>query len=268
MVGELAAPARRSCYGRSEALFEKELILRPDRILLVHGWWAGASLWSRFEPALRAQGFETAAIDLPLPQPGKSLGRTSFTDHLEVVAETANALDGPIVIGHSVGGLLAQKLVERHDLPACVCLVPAPPRGIFPIVSMELLSFALQQAPAMLLSRPFRPSDAMLRRIDLNCLPTEEQVEVLARMRPAPGRQGVEVGLLGVPVDARRVTTPMLVVGASEDRLIPPGVVRKIARKYGANYREYAEHGHYLVREPGWEQVAADVVEWLRSHTG
>ena len=239
--------------------------MRPDRILLVHGWWADASLWTRFEPVLRAQGFETTAIDLPLPRPGKSLGRTSFADHLEAVTRAADALDGPIIIGHSAGGLLAQKLVERRDLPACVCLVPAPPRGIFPIVSAELLQFALQQTPAMLLSRPFRPSDAMLRRIDLNCLPAEEQVEVLARMRQAPGRQGLEIGLLGIPVDANRVTTPMLVIGASEDRLIPPSVVRKIARKYGADYRQYPRHGHYLIREPGWHRIAADVAEWLRS---
>lgn len=237
--------------------------MRPDRVLLVHGWWAGGWVWSRFEAVFRARGFETTAVDLPLPAPGRSIGGTRFADHLRVVLSAADALGGPIVVGHSAGGLLAQKLVETRALPACVCLAPAPSRESLPIVSRGLLRLALRHSPAMLASRPFRPSDAVLRRIALNRLPVAEQDAVLARLVPAPGRQGLEIGLLGVPVRPERVTTPMLLVGAAHDRLIPARVVRKAAARLGAEHREYGDHAHHLVGEPGCEAVAADTSDWI-----
>ena len=237
--------------------------MRPDRVLFVHGWWAGAWVWSRFEPVFRARGFETTAIDLPLPAPGRSVGRTSFADHLRAVRRAADALGGPVIVGHSVGGLLALKLAEERALPACAALVPAAPRGVMALVSTDLLRLALRHGPAMLLSRPFRPSDAMLRRLDLNRLPAAEQDRVLARMVPAPGRQGLEIALLGVPVRPERVRTPLLLVGASDDRLVPARVVRRTAEKIGAEHREYAGHAHYLLREPGCEAIAADVAGWI-----
>ena len=132
------------------------------------------------------------------------------------------------------------------------------------LVSWDLLALALRHGPAMLLSRPFRPSDAALRQLDLNRLPTPEQDHALERMVPAPGRQGLEVALLGVPVRPERVRTPLLVAGASDDRLVPARVLRRAAAKVGAEHREYQDHAHYLVREPGCEVIAADIADWIR----
>ena len=92
--------------------------MRADRVFFVHGWWAGAWVWSRFEPVFRARGFQTTAIDLPLPAPGRSVGRTSFPDHLAAVRRAADVLGGPVVVGHSAGGLLALRLAEERALPA------------------------------------------------------------------------------------------------------------------------------------------------------
>jgi pimeloyl-ACP methyl ester carboxylesterase len=99
--------------------------------------------------------------------------------------------------------------------------------------------------------------------MDLNRLPPDEQAATYARMAPAPGRQGLEIGVVGVPVRGRDVRCPVLSIGGSDDAMTPPRVARAIGRRLGGTSRIYDGHAHYLVREPGWEVVADDVLTWI-----
>ncbi|HUS33121.1 MAG TPA: hypothetical protein VMZ53_31685, partial [Kofleriaceae bacterium] len=69
-------------------------------------------------------------------------------------------------------------------------------------------------------------------------------------------------------VDPKLIKGPRLIVTGTEDRLIPAKVHRAMAAKYGAELREYAQHGHYLMREPGWERIADDAIAWLHTVVG
>jgi len=71
-----------------------------------------------------------------------------------------------------------------------------------------------------------------------------------------------------VAVDAARVRCPVLSVSAADDRFVPPSVGRRIAQKYGASYRLFVGHAHFLALEPGWERPAAEVEHWVRGATG
>ncbi len=68
-------------------------------------------------------------------------------------------------------------------------------------------------------------------------------------------------------VRGSKVTCPVLLVAGAQDRISPPPVVRQIARKYKnvSTYREFENHGHWIVGEPGWEEVAMGVLGWLKS---
>jgi pimeloyl-ACP methyl ester carboxylesterase len=79
--------------------------------------------------------------------------------------------------------------------------------------------------------------------------------------RGASGKQGFES--LNVGIDPRRLRGPRLVVSGTDDRLIPPAIHRKLAARFGAEYREYPNRAHYIMREPGWEEVADDVMQWF-----
>ena len=103
---------------------------------------------------------------------------------------------------------------------------------------------------------------------DLNRLPPPEQASVYEQMVLAPGKQGVEIGMLGIPVDAKRITGPLLIITGTDDKLVPAGVARTVARRYRADFREYAGHAHYIMREPGWEKIAADIARWLTEKQG
>ncbi len=72
-----------------------------------------------------------------------------------------------------------------------------------------------------------------------------------------------DILVTGVKVDAKTVRCPLLVVAGRDDKLTPVPTGRRVARKYGGQYREYAGRGHMLIIEPNWEEVAGDVIDWL-----
>ena len=86
------------------------------------------------------------------------------------------------------------------------------------------------------------------------------------------GRTAFEIGLWFLDrhraseVDASRITCPVLVISGTQDRIMPASVARKIAHRYRevATYREYADHAHKLIVEPGWQDVAGDIDDWLK----
>ena len=105
----------------------------------------------------------------------------------------------------------------------------------------------------------------------LHLLPIEEQKKVFERFVYESGRAASEIGFWlfdrrkAAAVDASKVICPVLIIGAGEDRITPVSVVRKVAEKYRrvATYKEFAGHAHWVVGEPGWEEIAEYVNEWL-----
>lgn len=190
-------------------------------------------------------------------------GNVSFQQHLDRVLEKTRELGDPIVIGHSAGGLLIQKLLEQVDLPAAVLVASAAPRGIFALRSWPSFRAILRHSPAILLKRPFLPGKEEMCELNLNRLSPEEQTIVYDKMVPTSAKQAIQITLTGIPVDAHRVTTPMMVLNGTDDKLTPVSVADAIAKKYGATFRTYSGNGHYIMRERGWEKVATDISQWL-----
>jgi alpha-beta hydrolase superfamily lysophospholipase len=167
-----------------------------------------------------------------------------------------------ILVGHSMGGLVAQKAAESISPGAAILLSSVPPRGI-PLLSWPLFRRELKHVSAMLTSRaitvnPRDAADLFLNRVD----PTEV-ASFLPLWAPASGRVGREITFGRIAVDAKRVTCPVLVVAGGDDVAIPPRIQRKVARKYGASFRLYEGNAHFLIWEAGWDRIASDVVAWL-----
>src|SRR5215212_3990755 len=107
---------------------------RPS-ILFVPGYFAGAWVFENYLDYFASRGHPSYALNLrgrggsPLPS-GAKLGETSIGDFVADASEVARSLERPIVVGHSMGGLIAQKLAERDEVRAAVLVAPAPPRGI------------------------------------------------------------------------------------------------------------------------------------------
>ena len=105
----------------------------------------------------------------------------------------------------------------------------------------------------------------------LQLLPIEEQREVFDRSVYESGRAASEIGFWvldrrkAAKVDESKVTCPVLVIAGAKDRATPPSVVRKVADKYRtvSVYKEFSNHSHWVVGEPGWQEVAEYISDWL-----
>jgi pimeloyl-ACP methyl ester carboxylesterase len=213
-----------------------------------------------------AQGHSCFAINLRGyhdSKPVADIGKVTLAEHVEDIRYAVSVLGAPILITHSASGLFALKLSEAIKLPAMVHLVPTAPAGFF---SFRTLRVFARYMPRILRGKPVILNRRDMFDADLNCLPEAEREAVYARMVPAPGTQGRQ--MLTAAVDRKKIAGPRLIVSGSDDRLIPASIHRAMATAYGADYREYPGHGHYLMREPGWEAIADDVIAWLDGVAG
>lgn len=241
---------------------------RPRRaaLLFVHGMWGGAWVWERWLPFFAARGWDGYALNLrgrPGSRPVADIGRVPLADYVEDAAAVARRLGDVVVVGHSMGGLVAQALAAMLAPAAAVAVTPAAPRGIWALRSAALVLATLRYAPALVRSRPLLPSRRVMTRLAFGQLPPEERERTYRRLVPESARQARDIALRGFAVDAAAVRCPMLVVAAERDRITPPAVVRRVAHRYGATLYEYPGFGHMVPLEPRWAEVAVDVAAWL-----
>jgi pimeloyl-ACP methyl ester carboxylesterase len=234
-------------------------------VLCLHGLFAGSWVYERVLPLIAARGYPAAALSFrghPPAAPISTIGHTSITAYCHDAFEAARVLERPIVIGHSLGGLVALLLASRNLVRAAVLVSSAPPRRIS-VFSRPLLLRMARYLPALLLSRPFVPTHADLDALVLNEVPDHERAAIRRRLVPDSGRAARQVALGVYDVPQRSVRVPLLVVGAEHDRFIPMNVARRLALRYDAPLHLARGHGHFLFAEPGWETEVGAILDWI-----
>ncbi len=251
-----------------------------ETLVMIHGMWGTASHWGNFKRYLEGRGHRCLTPTLrhhdqdPRAAPDPRLGRTSVLDYAEDLEELIRGLgEKPVVVGFSLGGILAQILGSRGLARALVLLSPAPPAGINalqPSIAWEfrsaLVTWGFWRKPFRL---PFRETAAAM----LNEMPAERRRAVYDGLVYESGRAASELGFWfldprrAVAVDASRVTCPVLILSGARDREHPISIIRKVAKRYAgvATFEELPRHGHWLVEEPGWEEIAERIDRWLGS---
>jgi len=238
---------------------------RSRSVLFVHGMWGGSWYFRNYLYAAAQAGWDAWALDLRghglSPAPG-GLGGTELADYVADVRRCLDQLGETVLVGHSMGGLIAQKVAEGGGVAAAVFLTSAPPRGIN-AVSGSVLARMARYVPAMLAGRAFTVSRAHADFLFLNRLTPEQREWAFPRFGAESGRAARELALGGLAVDPRAIRCPTLVVGADQDRITPVALQRRIAERYRAEYQAAAGHGHMLMLEEGWEQPFKDMLTWM-----
>jgi non-heme chloroperoxidase len=234
-------------------------------VLCIHGLFAGSWVFEGLLPLLAERGHNASAISLrghpPLP-PMRDIGKQTINDFYADASEAARTLDRPIVIGHSMGGLVALMLAATGFARAAVLMSPAPSRGI-PALSVAIVTRMARYLPALLFSRPYLPIDEHFDALVLNVIPPEQRAAQRARFTPDSGRASRDIALGVHAIPPEQVRVPVLVVGAELDRFIPLDTSRRMAKKYGAQLHVAEGHGHFLLAEPGWRQEAEVILDWI-----
>src|ERR1041385_8127385 len=157
----------RVTIGGLSAIAERPAVERGAPMLFVHGYFGRGVAFERMMAWFANRGHACYAPDLPGhgDSPAeRPLGPRAIHDYTDAVARVATALENPVVIGHSMGGLIAQLLATRDLTRALVLMAPAPPRGI-PVLSLRLALAQLHYMPAILTSRAVRPGRGDLQAL-------------------------------------------------------------------------------------------------------
>lgn len=262
----LGMTTRRVTIAGLSALVDRPAVETGRPILFVHGYFGRAIAFERMMRWFAEHGHRSIAVDLRGhgdSMPDCDLGRVSIHDYADDVAAVVRELGEPIIVGHSMGGLVAQLVATRERLGGTVLLAPAPPRGIT-VMSLRLAIAQARYMPAILLSRPVKPGRSDLKALVVNRLPEAEADVVLGMLVPDSGRAGREMSVLGVPVDRLRIAGPMLVIAGDHDLFIPMAKSRKVAARYGAPFRVAPGRGHMLILEPGYEELSDWICQWIQ----
>lgn len=247
-------------------------------IVMIHGMYGGSWCWENFRCFFEARGYQCHTPTLrhhdidPNDMPDTSLGTTSLLDYAEDLQEYISNFDEkPLLIGHSMGGLLSQILAARGLASGIVLLTPASPNGINALTYSVLKSFWTILTKWGFWRNSNRISFKAAVYSMLHLLPDEDQKAVYGRFVYESGRAAFEIGFWYLDpnrankVDKTKVTCPVLVVSGSDDRITPSSVVQKVANRYKpvSTYKEFERHAHWVVGEPGWEEIAEFVSDWI-----
>jgi pimeloyl-ACP methyl ester carboxylesterase len=247
----------------------------PVPLLFVHSGWHAAWCWDEhFLDFFAENGFQAVAVSLrghgnsPASTPLRTCSIADYTDDVKAAAALLDS--EPIIVGHSMGGFVVQKFLERHHAPAGVLMASVPPRGGFGASVRHIA-----RHPWTGLLKPLTVGNTLdvlgtprLVRRHLFCSRTPEAIvdDCAARLQPESGRALREMMFRDLPAP-ELISTPILVLGAADDGALTPEDVHATARAYGTDAQFFSDMGHDMMLEPGWQAVAERLMHWL-GHRG
>ena len=276
MVGQVLAFPRRT--QTEPAVAEGlELLLagpegaRPATLLFLHGASVGAWVWAEHAmPAFARAGWRCGAVSFR--GHGQSSGRSALhgwglLDYVTDARAAIAAIEGPVVlVGHSLGALVAQMLLGDPRVAAIVMLAPVPAEGLAAVnVRLPLTDPFLWKEVARMpwLAGGLAPPERLRHALFSARLPDERALALMARMQPESLRALAEAQWPRPVASARLVGTPALVLGAAKDPLVPEDTVLRTAWFHGADRAMLDHIGHAMMLDAGWEQPVALALAWL-----
>jgi pimeloyl-ACP methyl ester carboxylesterase len=247
-------------------------------VVMIHGAFCGGWAFEHWRGMFAARGFD---VHLPTLRyhdcghhPPKELGTTSLTDYADDLEQLLDGIGKPVfLIGHSMGGLLAQMLAARCDVRGVACLAPSAPYGILPSTPFEIASSQALYMAGEFWNKPLHPERWIAIANALDMLDESERERVFAQFVPESGLATFEIMQWALDtrhasgVDVSCVKAPVLCLAGTRDRVNPPSTVRSIARRYRSlgTFEEIPNHSHWLIGEPGWKDIAERVLEFFET---
>jgi pimeloyl-ACP methyl ester carboxylesterase len=242
---------------------------RSPPLLFVHGAFAGAWCWAEhFMPHFAQAGYDCYALSLR--GHGQSDGRGQIATHSvrQYVDDLEEAIKhigtAPVVIGHSMGGFVAQKYLERQALPAMALIASVPPHGLVPAsMSLALLKPQLLNELNGLLFTGRASMDAMRQALFAGPIAVDRLSRYYRLTQPESPRVIWDMSFFDLPQLWRIHMPPLLVLGAERDVMVPPQQVELCAQTYGTRAQIFPGMGHAMMLDAGWQEVADRIIGWL-----
>jgi pimeloyl-ACP methyl ester carboxylesterase len=254
-------------------------------VVFIHGLWLHATSWAPWLELFRQAGYEPVAPGWPgIPDTVEEAraNPASIADHgiEDVTRHYAGIIDAlparPVLIGHSFGGMIAEKLLGEDYAVGAVAIDAAQIKGVLPLPLSALRStLPVFKNPAnihkavSLTAEQFRYSFG-------NALSDTESAELYQRWNiPAPGRPLFEAAAANFSLHSpAKVQTrnqdrgPLLLVMGGQDHTVPEAITKSTLKQYRhsdavTDLEEFPDRGHSLTIDAGWAAVAEAALAWL-----
>ncbi len=261
----------------------------PTPVIFIHGLWLHATSWSPWIDLFRQAGYEPLAPGWPGDPDTVAEARAnpdSIADHGidDVVAHYAKIIAGldtqPILIGHSFGGMIAQKLLGQDLAAAAIAIDAAQIKGVLPLPLSAL------RATLPVFNDPGTKLGAVTLTVEQfrdafgNAISEEESRELYERWAiPAPGKPLFEAAAANFnPHSPAKVDTanehrgPLLLIMGGRDHTVPEAVTRATLKQYRhssavTDIKDFPDRAHSLTIDNGWREVADTSLAWLKDQS-
>jgi pimeloyl-ACP methyl ester carboxylesterase len=258
-------------------------------VVFIHGLWLHATSWEPWVDLFHGAGYDPVAPGWPGDMPTVEESRQNsdgiaghgIDDVVSHYAQIIGTLDAkPIVIGHSFGGTIAEKLLGQNLGAAAVAIDAAPIKGVLSLPISSLRSaFPVLKNPANK-DRAVSLTAEQFHYAFGNAISETESAELHARWTiPAPGKPLFQAAAANfsphseAAVDTDRSDRgPLLLIAGGKDHTVPEAITRSTLKQYHhstavTDLEEFPDRGHSLTIDSGWRQVADTVLSWLKKQS-
>ena len=237
---------------------------RRGTLVLLHGAWCWNWYYKPyFLPYFSARGFDTVAFSLRghgASEGGDQLNAFSIDDYVEDLRSVVATLERPVVVGHSMGGFVLQTYLTQSSLRGAVLLASAPPRPMPGLFVKSLLVQPLQLFHAARQGPEFNRD--LLRKKMFSREPEDPSMDAhLVNVQAESSRVAASMLTRRIP-QPETIRTPIQVIGAGRDRLVPPETVALTARTYRTQPVMFDTMSHMLMLEARWRDVADAILRF------
>jgi alpha-beta hydrolase superfamily lysophospholipase len=260
--------------------------MSPTPIVFIHGLWLHATSWSPWLELFREAGYNPIAPGWPgepdtvaeareHPEDVANIGINDITGHY---ADIIDGLDQqPVIIGHSYGGLIAEKLLGQGVGTAAVAIDPAQIKGVLPLPLAQIRAALPGLGNPTNLHKAVSLSQKEFRFGFGNAVSEEESNALYEKWTiPSPARPLFQAAAANFVMHSQaKVNTanetrgPLLLISGLEDHTVPDVVTRSTLKQYRdsaavTELKQFEGRGHSLTIDSGWKQVADDIQDWLK----
>jgi pimeloyl-ACP methyl ester carboxylesterase len=255
--------------------------LKSKTIIFIHGMFMTPASWIKWEEYFKSKGYKTfapawpightgSASELRKKHPDKELGKLDLetvAKHYETIIKEQK--EKPILIGHSMGGLVVQLLMQKNLAEAGIAVNSAPPKGIISLKWSFLKSNWAVISPFANKEEPYLMDQEAFNYAFVHTLPETEQKAVYeSNVVPESRLVGNGPDSEQGKVDFTKKKEPLLFIAGAEDRIIPSSLNEQNFKAYTINsspttFKEFPSRTHYIIGQKGYEEITDFILNWL-----